>query len=65
MIARNNHRGTDRILKGEESIRHFIDRVRFVRVRCPLLWVSSKRNRRVELRYWIPCKNYVQRSVYE
>lgn len=64
MIARNNHRGTDRILKGEASIRHFIDRVHFVQKRVPLLWDSSKRNRRVEVKYWIPCKNYVERSIW-
>lgn len=31
----------------------FVDAVRKVRVEYPLLWSSSKRNRRIEVYYWL------------
>lgn len=53
VAAVSNHAGSARILKGEQGVRRFIDRCKFVRMNTPLLWAASKRNRRSEVVYYL------------
>lgn len=53
VVAVSNHAGSARILKGEQGVRRFIDRCKFVRMNTPLLWSASKRNRRTEVAYYL------------
>jgi len=51
--AANNRRGIARQIIGENGIANFISLCQMLRKDYPLLWGSTKRNRRIEFYYWI------------
>lgn len=53
VVAVSNHRGIDRYMVGQMGVAHFLEAVDKVRLGYPLLWVCGKRNRRIEVRYWL------------
>jgi len=53
MRASNNRRGIARQIVGENGVVHFISCCKAVSERVPLLWDSSKKNRRHEVEYWL------------